>query len=403
MARKIAHGTRNARVSRGDVASIRRMPRSAPAWRSPIRCPATPSPAPASASARTTARRWCCRGLSGAPVRELIAAAPACSRTSWSRIAGVAAGRAGAAPRRERSGRGAGRLRRLRDGDDGRRDADGGEQAPARHRRRHGGLRRADGRLAHRRARHRLLRVHAQPRRGRASIRRSACSRRAPCSSSAWKALDGTGATLAWPLVRALGGAAHAMSSTARTRADRPAPARRRLPDAGALSESPAECRAASADAGCGARRSAAAARPPARRAAAGSSVSGGCGRCLLHRRHAGQGAGGRRRRRRQLEREARSRRWPGRGRRCAAPPNAAAGRRRHARRRETAAPACRRPRSARCRSLAARWPAERPRRRAGIDSTLRARRRPRRRPGQLPSSRDRSPRAGSESPTGKV
>ena len=61
MVRKIAHGTRNAASVRR-CRSSRRTPRSAPAWRSPTLCRATCSPAPASASARTKARRWSCRG-----------------------------------------------------------------------------------------------------------------------------------------------------------------------------------------------------------------------------------------------------------------------------------------------------------------------------------------------------
>ena len=129
-----------------------------------LAAPATRSPAPASASARTKARRWCCRAW---PTREAArpARSPArrCVSEDLAHLLAVLQARAGAPPDVDRPGRGAGRVRRLRDGDDGRRDAGGRQQAPSVDHRRHAGLRGADGRVAHRAGGDRLLRLLPQP------------------------------------------------------------------------------------------------------------------------------------------------------------------------------------------------------------------------------------------------
>ena len=52
--------------------STRPTPPFAPAWKSPTRWSATRSPVPASASARTRVRRWCCRACRACDLRDLL-------------------------------------------------------------------------------------------------------------------------------------------------------------------------------------------------------------------------------------------------------------------------------------------------------------------------------------------
>ena len=117
---------RAVRASPRRCRSIRRMPPSAPAWRSPIRCPATRPPAPASAWARESAALV----LSRLVIRRC---GTCCSPARpWpedlNHLVNVLSG-AGPPQGRSRPGGGAGLPRRLRDGDDGRRDAGGRQQA----------------------------------------------------------------------------------------------------------------------------------------------------------------------------------------------------------------------------------------------------------------------------------
>ncbi|MCK7499950.1 MAG: nicotinate-nucleotide--dimethylbenzimidazole phosphoribosyltransferase [Comamonadaceae bacterium] len=137
--RKIAHGTRNARVT---AAMSVEQAHAGDARRHGDRrhsCAATCMIcAGVGVGAHESAALVLSR-LTDCPVRDLLVAGaarwtPTSSRTCWPSLQACA----GAAPRRRRPGGGAGGLRRLRGRGDGRRDADGRQQAPPADDRRHG-------------------------------------------------------------------------------------------------------------------------------------------------------------------------------------------------------------------------------------------------------------------------